>query len=61
MEQATQGQALLKLEIFEHRALEHRATELKEKLKGLSNLWVDNQHLKDENAALIRVVSKLSK
>nr|KAF6378810.1 hypothetical protein mMyoMyo1_009713 [Myotis myotis] len=53
--------ALLELERVECRALEHKATELKEELKGLSNLWADNQHLKDENKALICIISKLSK
>ncbi|CAK6432245.1 unnamed protein product [Pipistrellus nathusii] len=53
--------APLELERFECRALEHKATELKEELKGLSNLKADNQCLKDKNAALIRVISKLSK
>ncbi|XP_023602224.1 protein phosphatase 1 regulatory subunit 12C, partial [Myotis lucifugus] len=68
LERATQRQerfaerpALLELERFERRALEHKAAELEEELKGLSNLRADNQRLKDENAALIRVISKLSK
>lgn len=30
-------------------------------LQALSDLRADNQRLKDENAALIRVISKLSK
>ncbi|KAM4016276.1 protein phosphatase 1 regulatory subunit 12C isoform 2-T2 [Anomaloglossus baeobatrachus] len=53
--------ALLELERFEKRALELKAAELEEELKGLSDLKADNQRLKDENAALIRVISKLSK
>ncbi|KAM5296910.1 protein phosphatase 1 regulatory subunit 12C isoform 2-T2 [Glossophaga mutica] len=53
--------ALLELERFEHRALKRKAAELEEELKALSNLRADNQRLKDENAALIRVISKLSK
>ncbi|XP_054565945.1 protein phosphatase 1 regulatory subunit 12C isoform X3 [Eptesicus fuscus] len=68
LERATQRQerfaerpALLELERFERRALERKAAELEEELKGLSNLRADNQRLKDENAALIRVISKLSK
>ncbi|XP_015424941.1 PREDICTED: protein phosphatase 1 regulatory subunit 12C [Myotis davidii] len=68
LERATQRQerfaerpALLDLERFERRALERKAAELEEELKGLSNLRADNQRLKDENAALIRVISKLSK
>ncbi|XP_053117146.1 protein phosphatase 1 regulatory subunit 12C isoform X4 [Hemicordylus capensis] len=53
--------ALLELERFERRALERKAAELEEELKALSDLKADNQRLKDENAALIRVISKLSK
>lgn len=53
--------ALLELERFERRALERKASELEEELKALSDLRADNQRLKDENAALIRVISKLSK
>ncbi|KAF0883606.1 PP12C phosphatase, partial [Crocuta crocuta] len=68
LERATQRQerfaerpALLELERFERRALETKAAELEEELKALSDLRADNQRLKDENAALIRVISKLSK
>ncbi|XP_027834604.2 protein phosphatase 1 regulatory subunit 12C isoform X1 [Ovis aries] len=68
LERATQKQerfaerpALLELERFERRALERKAAELEEELKALSDLRADNQRLKDENAALIRVISKLSK
>ncbi|XP_005001768.1 protein phosphatase 1 regulatory subunit 12C isoform X8 [Cavia porcellus] len=68
LERATQQQerfaerpALLELERFERRALERKAAELEEELKALSDLRADNQRLKDENAALIRVISKLSK
>uniref|UniRef100_A0A8C9IX66 Protein phosphatase 1 regulatory subunit n=1 Tax=Piliocolobus tephrosceles TaxID=591936 RepID=A0A8C9IX66_9PRIM len=46
---------------LERRALERKAAELEEELKALSDLRADNQRLKDENAALIRVISKLSK
>ncbi|KAK1343745.1 hypothetical protein QTO34_014298 [Cnephaeus nilssonii] len=53
--------ALLELERFECRALEPKAAELEEELKGLSNLQADNQRLKDENVALIHIISKLSK
>ncbi|XP_027474082.1 protein phosphatase 1 regulatory subunit 12C isoform X3 [Zalophus californianus] len=68
LERATQRQerfaerpALLELERFERRALERKAAELEEELKALADLRADNQRLKDENAALIRVISKLSK
>nr|XP_021403605.1 protein phosphatase 1 regulatory subunit 12C-like [Lonchura striata domestica] len=40
---------------------EGREPNLEEELKALSDLRADNQRLKDENAALIRVISKLSK
>ncbi|XP_030053732.1 protein phosphatase 1 regulatory subunit 12C isoform X1 [Microcaecilia unicolor] len=53
--------ALLELERFERRTLERKAAEMEEELKVLSDLKADNQRLKDENAALIRVISKLSK
>ncbi|XP_063292663.1 protein phosphatase 1 regulatory subunit 12C isoform X1 [Pelobates fuscus] len=53
--------ALLELERFERRSLERQVSELEEELKVLSDLKADNQRLKDENAALIRVISKLSK
>nr|KAF6392739.1 hypothetical protein mPipKuh1_007915 [Pipistrellus kuhlii] len=51
--------AILELKRFECKDLQHKATELEEELKGLSNLRADNQCLKDENVALI--ISKLSK
>ncbi|KAE8607053.1 hypothetical protein XENTR_v10010982 [Xenopus tropicalis] len=41
--------------------LERRLSELQEELKVLGDLKADNQRLKDENGALIRVISKLSK
>ncbi|XP_016350108.1 protein phosphatase 1 regulatory subunit 12C [Sinocyclocheilus anshuiensis] len=53
--------ALLELERFEKRLLQRRASELEDELKVLVDLRADNQRLKDENAALIRVISKLSK
>ncbi|XP_060774910.1 protein phosphatase 1 regulatory subunit 12C [Neoarius graeffei] len=53
--------ALLELEKFEKKALERKAAELEDELKVLVDLRVDNQRLKDENAALIRVISKLSR
>uniref|UniRef100_S4RZ36 Protein phosphatase 1 regulatory subunit n=1 Tax=Petromyzon marinus TaxID=7757 RepID=S4RZ36_PETMA len=45
----------------EKRALERKVSEMEEEMKGLGDLRADNQRLKDENAALIRVISKLSK
>ncbi|XP_067830565.1 protein phosphatase 1 regulatory subunit 12C-like [Heptranchias perlo] len=53
--------AQLELERFERRTFERKTAELEEKLKILTDLKADNQRLKDENAALIRVISKLSK
>uniref|UniRef100_A0A673ITZ2 Protein phosphatase 1 regulatory subunit n=1 Tax=Sinocyclocheilus rhinocerous TaxID=307959 RepID=A0A673ITZ2_9TELE len=46
---------------FERRALERKISEMEEELKTLPDLKADNQRLKDENGALIRVISKLSK
>ncbi|KAJ8245450.1 hypothetical protein GJAV_G00270880 [Gymnothorax javanicus] len=51
----------LEMEKREKRALERKITEMEEELKTLPDLKADNQRLKDENAALIRVISKLSK
>uniref|UniRef100_A0AAY4CAW4 cGMP-dependent protein kinase interacting domain-containing protein n=1 Tax=Denticeps clupeoides TaxID=299321 RepID=A0AAY4CAW4_9TELE len=45
----------------EKQALEKRVSEMEEELKVLTELKSDNQRLKDENGALIRVISKLSK
>ncbi|XP_062403012.1 protein phosphatase 1 regulatory subunit 12A isoform X4 [Sardina pilchardus] len=53
--------ALLEMEKKERRMLERRVAELEEELKVLGDLRADNQRLKDENGALIRVISKLSK
>uniref|UniRef100_A0A8C2IW09 cGMP-dependent protein kinase interacting domain-containing protein n=1 Tax=Cyprinus carpio TaxID=7962 RepID=A0A8C2IW09_CYPCA len=45
----------------EKEALEKRVSDMEEELKVLTELKSDNQRLKDENGALIRVISKLSK
>lgn len=45
----------------ERRALERRISELEEEVKTVKQLKADNQRLKDENGALVRVISKLSK
>uniref|UniRef100_A0A3B3S6F2 Protein phosphatase 1, regulatory subunit 12C n=1 Tax=Paramormyrops kingsleyae TaxID=1676925 RepID=A0A3B3S6F2_9TELE len=60
-EQSSDRPALLELERYEKKALETKAMELEDELKILADLRADNQRLKDENAALIRVISKLSK
>lgn len=45
----------------EKRAYERKISELEEELKKLESIKADNTRLKEENAALIRVISKLSK
>jgi len=45
----------------EKQALEKKLSEMEEELKQLEHLKNDNQRLRDENGALIRVISKLSK
>ncbi|XP_076125298.1 protein phosphatase 1 regulatory subunit 12A isoform X2 [Alosa pseudoharengus] len=60
-ERFTDCSALLEMEKKERRMLERRVAELEEELKVLGDLRADNQRLKDENGALIRVISKLSK
>uniref|UniRef100_A0A1A8FZW2 Protein phosphatase 1, regulatory subunit 12C n=1 Tax=Nothobranchius korthausae TaxID=1143690 RepID=A0A1A8FZW2_9TELE len=58
----TQLQAQLQdTQRIDRRMLERRMAELEEELKVLVDLKADNQRLKDENGALIRVISKLSK
>ncbi|XP_069801308.1 protein phosphatase 1 regulatory subunit 12B-like isoform X2 [Dendropsophus ebraccatus] len=52
---------LLEAEKREKRNLERRMSEMEDDLKILTDLKSDNQRLKDENGALIRVISKLSK
>uniref|UniRef100_A0A1A7WKB1 Protein phosphatase 1 regulatory subunit n=1 Tax=Iconisemion striatum TaxID=60296 RepID=A0A1A7WKB1_9TELE len=60
-ESTTDRPALLELERFEKLSLQRKAVELEDELKVLGDLRADNQRLKDENAALIRVISKLSR
>ncbi|XP_070772467.1 protein phosphatase 1 regulatory subunit 12C [Enoplosus armatus] len=60
-ESSSDRPALLELERFEKLALQRKAVELEDELKVLGDLRADNQRLKDENAALIRVISKLSR
>ncbi|ELT90126.1 hypothetical protein CAPTEDRAFT_218744 [Capitella teleta] len=45
----------------EKRALERKISEQEEELRAMESLRSDNQRLKEENGALIRVISKLSK
>ncbi|KAG5883940.1 hypothetical protein JTB14_003758 [Gonioctena quinquepunctata] len=57
----TSKNSLSELEKRERRAMERKLSEMEEELKNLENLRTENQRLKDENGALIRVISKLSK
>merc|ERR1719266_3256734 len=52
---------LTETEKKEKKALEKKLCEMEEELKQLEHLKNDNQRLRDENGALIRVISKLSK
>lgn len=45
----------------ERRSMQRTLSEHEEELKSLNEIKADNARLKDENAALIRVISKLSK
>lgn len=45
----------------ERRSLERKISELEEELKETEQLKVDNHRLREENGALLRVISKLSK
>ncbi|XP_053397552.1 protein phosphatase 1 regulatory subunit 12A-like isoform X8 [Mercenaria mercenaria] len=45
----------------ERRALERKLSELEEEIKKMDQLKEDNRRLREENGALIRVISKLSK
>merc|ERR1712059_113693 len=45
----------------EKKILEKKLAEMEDELKTLEQLKSDNQRLRDENGALIRVISKLSK
>ncbi|XP_055325585.1 protein phosphatase 1 regulatory subunit 12A isoform X11 [Sitodiplosis mosellana] len=58
---ATTKNTLSELEKREKRAMERKISEMEEELKQLDVLKTENQRLRDENGALIRVISKLSK
>ncbi|XP_072886477.1 protein phosphatase 1 regulatory subunit 12B-like isoform X3 [Hemitrygon akajei] len=60
-ERISDKSSMLEMEKREKRALERKVSEMEEELKVLTELKSDNQRLKDENGALIRVISKLSK
>ncbi|XP_059055230.1 protein phosphatase 1 regulatory subunit 12B-like isoform X2 [Achroia grisella] len=53
--------SLSEIEKREKRAMERKLSEMEEELKCQQLLQAENQRLKDENGALIRVISKLSK
>uniref|UniRef100_A0A8D8G740 Protein phosphatase 1 regulatory subunit 12B n=1 Tax=Culex pipiens TaxID=7175 RepID=A0A8D8G740_CULPI len=57
----TKNNSLSELEKRERRAMERKMSEMEEELKQLEALKTENQRLKDENGALIRVISKLSR
>ncbi|NWU45343.1 MYPT2 phosphatase, partial [Hylia prasina] len=60
-EKTSDRSCMLEMEKREKRALERKLSEMEEEMKILTELKSDNQRLKDENGALIRVISKLSK
>ncbi|XP_033618058.1 protein phosphatase 1 regulatory subunit 12B isoform X5 [Fukomys damarensis] len=60
-EKTSDRSSVLEIEKRERRALERKMSEMEEEMKVLTELKSDNQRLKDENGALIRVISKLSK
>uniref|UniRef100_A0A4X2K3X1 Protein phosphatase 1 regulatory subunit n=1 Tax=Vombatus ursinus TaxID=29139 RepID=A0A4X2K3X1_VOMUR len=60
-EKTSDRSTMLEVEKRERRALERKMSEMEEEMKVLTELKSDNQRLKDENGALIRVISKLSK
>ncbi|XP_018884391.3 protein phosphatase 1 regulatory subunit 12B isoform X6 [Gorilla gorilla gorilla] len=60
-EKTSDRSSVLEMEKRERRALERKMSEMEEEMKVLTELKSDNQRLKDENGALIRVISKLSK
>ncbi|XP_037680962.1 protein phosphatase 1 regulatory subunit 12B isoform X1 [Choloepus didactylus] len=60
-EKSSDRSSMLEMEKRERRALERKMSEMEEEMKVLTELKSDNQRLKDENGALIRVISKLSK
>jgi len=59
--QASTKNSISDTEKREKKVLEKKLAEMEEELKTLDQLKADNQRLRDENGALIRVISKLSK
>ncbi|AWP10301.1 putative protein phosphatase 1 regulatory subunit 12B-like [Scophthalmus maximus] len=60
-ERMSEKTTVLESEKREKHALEKKVSDMEEEIKILTELKSDNQRLKDENGALIRVISKLSK
>lgn len=60
-QEKSSDRSMLEVEKRERRALERKMSEMEEEMKVLTELKSDNERLKDENGALIRVISKLSK
>ncbi|XP_018606410.1 protein phosphatase 1 regulatory subunit 12B-like [Scleropages formosus] len=66
LEKATQERihkrlSVLETEKMEIQVLEKKISAMEKELKAVADLKSENQKLKDENSALIRVISKLSK
>jgi len=59
--QASTKNSISDSEKREKKMLEKKLSEMEDELKTLEQLKADNQRLRDENGALIRVISKLSK
>ncbi|XP_070759327.1 protein phosphatase 1 regulatory subunit 12B-like [Enoplosus armatus] len=55
------GSNMLEIEKKESWSLKKRISDMEEQLKVKAELKMENQRLKDENGALIRVITKLSK
>ncbi|XP_034440434.1 protein phosphatase 1 regulatory subunit 12B-like isoform X2 [Hippoglossus hippoglossus] len=55
------GSTVLEAERKESWSLKKRITDMEDQLKVKAELKMENQRLKDENGALIRVITKLSK
>ncbi|XP_053280954.1 protein phosphatase 1 regulatory subunit 12B isoform X2 [Pleuronectes platessa] len=60
-ERISEKSSALESEKREKQVLEKRVSDMEGEIKILTELKSDNQRLKDENGALIRVISKLSK